>query len=266
MNRICILLLASVCAESEFTIAQQQVVPDAILPDAVSAQTTSSISFQVLKSWKADFGSHSITYNRVVAPILPAATPTPTPAPQSPEYLQWLQIEDQKSSQIVNLSATVYDHQYTELRWVENNQTFLAFSNIDFNYFRGTTGCETADTIYTYNFGIGDYCSEAVPQGDTVTLNGLAQASVWLTNLSISPASPSAYIIVQGSPSGTTMSSALDVMHAYFDANRVQLIQAYQQRMASNAAQLQWAKDHPPVQKDTVVNFWPKASATNPTP
>ena len=263
------LILACVCAGGGFAFAQQQIVADAAPPvAAVPAPSPQKppIHFQVLKTWKADVGDHSIIYNWVAPPVIPAPTPRPAPAPMSPEMLQWIQARERKNYQCVSIGATVYDRQYTDLHWSENGKSYRAFSNIDFNYFCGVGELETSDTIYSYFMSIGNASSESLTQGNNAMFNGLEQARQQLINLSLSPNSRSAYIMVEGSVSDTTMTAALDAMHAYYDANHEKMIQDYQQRMAAYSAQQQWAKDHPPVPKDTVINFWPKKSSTNPAP
>ena len=54
-------------------------------------------------------------------------------------------------------------------------------------------------------------------------------------------------------------------MHRYYEANRVRLADDYAKREANRIAQEQWLQEHPPLPKDTVINFWPKKSRNYPT-
>ncbi len=57
--------------------------------------------------------------------------------------------------------------------------------------------------------------------------------------------------------------AALDALHAYYDANRAKLQQAYVEREQKRIASLQWAKDHPVVNnhKNEVLFIWKKEPA-----
>lgn len=50
--------------------------------------------------------------------------------------------------------------------------------------------------------------------------------------------------------------NALDALHVYYDANRQRLAEEYAKREAENAARAQWLKEHPPIPKDTIINYW----------
>lgn len=50
--------------------------------------------------------------------------------------------------------------------------------------------------------------------------------------------------------------AALDALHVFYDANRSRLAQEYEKREAARIAHEKWQKEHPPVPKDTVINYW----------
>ena len=50
---------------------------------------------------------------------------------------------------------------------------------------------------------------------------------------------------------------ALTDLHRYYDANRDRLTREYAEAEAARIAQEQWNKEHPPIPKDTVTNFFP---------
>ena len=234
------------------------------------------IPVQVLDQQQVNSGDHVITLNRIAPPNLPTFTPSPTPATQpqaqtnavsagqpttrsartrsvaKPRSAQTSDASGEQSPgktyKIVFLSTTVYDRQFTELRWYGGNTPeFRVYVNMDFNLFTGIRTVETADTVYDLMFGLGN---------DTV--DTLTQAGRSLPDFSQSPAGHCAYQIIQGSEAAYPEdASALATLCAYYDANKAQLTAAYQQHLANQAAHDQWVQDHPSVPQDTVMNFWP---------
>ena len=132
-----------------------------------------------------------------------------------------------------------------------------AFSNIDFTCYTGVSEIETSDTIYDFFMMTSDM-SSADLAGDNQTLSGLAQAKLELSGTN------AGYIIVDGNAANNPDALAeLDALHAYYNANRDQIITACQQRTAAWAKQAAWNKAHPPSQQTapTVINFWPIKSS-----
>ena len=220
-------------------------------------QVLSGTTFRVLRSWRVNLSGHSIIYNRVEAPLvpsqplIPAALPT-TAQPNLPEPSK------EKAQRTVSLSATVYDRRITDLNWFHGTKQIRVFSNIDFIYFATLGNIETSDVDYELVFGLGTASSDS-DSVDTGTLGWLAQARLQLPNLTLSPAASASYLIADGAvaddPDGFAV---LDTIHAYFNAHRTELIQSYRKQAAEAAAQQFQLRLHPPVVKDTVINFWPK--------
>ncbi len=213
-----------------------------------------AINFQVLGSQRVKVGLHSVIYNQVAPPVFPAPAVQVQPAP-TPQYLQWLQARQQKASKFIMIGATVYDHQMTDLRWFDGDQWVRAFSNFDFNYLTDTVEFETDDTIYEIFLITGDMASDYLV-GDNQTLQWLAQARRELPSTGIG------YRIADGNAmSNPATLVGLDDLCAYFNANKDQLVRDYQKRTADWERQERWNKAHPPVQQDTVINFWPVKSS-----
>ncbi len=218
------------------------------------------VPVQVLDQQQVTIGNHTITYNRIAPPVFPAPAPSAGPTanavnhgPQTHSASSSPHANDadgsgEKPYKVLLLSATVYDHQFTALRFYGGGSPELsAYVNIDFNYFRGTDQIETADTIYMMMFGMGD---------DAVS--SLTQAGQQPPNLAAFPAGRSSYQITAGDTTAHADDlAALDTLCAYYDANSAQMITTYNQQQANNAAYQQWLQTHPPVQPNTVINYWP---------
>jgi len=261
---VAILTIISTCFCAGELLAQQPTSAQLI-----SGSTT--IKLQVIESQTIQLGNQITTFNLVVPPVFPTPTPAAVPAPTpplSPAYLQWLQAEDQKTYKIIFLSATIYDHNVTDVRFSDQTGSCRVFSDINFAYLSGACEFETPDTIYEYMGAWGDETTStlyenlsawpAAMQANQVTLKWVTKARQQLPNLAISPGSRSGYLVAEAPVAGSDVLSVLNDLHAYYDANHVQLIAAYQQRIASQAAAQAWAAAHPPgPPPPVVINMWP---------
>lgn len=260
----CFWLAALVLALPALTHAQD---PFATPPPA---DPLAGFPVRVLDQQQVEIGTHRIIYNRIAPPVFPAPTPTPAPTsgpttnavnrngPQTHGVSRSPHTNDagddgEKPYKMLFLSAMVYDHQFTEVRWNDGTGAAVrAYVNIDFCYFTTVTNLETDDTVYDLMFAWSN---------DTV--DSLTQAGQQPPNLAAYPPGRSSYQIIAGDANAHPDAlAAFDALCIYFDANKAQMIAAYNQREATNAAHQQWLIDHPPVQPDTVMYFWPiKGSA-----
>lgn len=63
---------------------------------------------------------------------------------------------------------------------------------------------------------------------------------------------------------GSEPYAALDALHVYYDANKQRLIEEYGKREAANAERARWLQEHPPIPKDTIINYWKKSGVSAP--
>ncbi len=233
------------------------------------------VPVQVLDQQQVTIGTHTITFKRTAPPVFPVATATPMPqaipvtnttnpakqtARRSGQTRTKAMVssaqgsaagDGQKLRQVLGLSATVYDHQFTEVRCYDGGvPTLRAYINIDFAYFTTVTTLETADTVYDLLFAWSN---------DTAA--SLVQAGQTPPNLSAFPAGRSSYQIIAGDANAQPDAlAALNALCLYYDANSAQMVAAYNQRQAYNAAYQQWQAAHPPQTPNTVINYWPVKS------
>jgi len=215
-----------------------------------SQSIASTYPFRVLEQHKVNFGQHSITFNRVVPPVFPAPVSTPTPVPAIPPWMQAVQY-----NQLLFFSANVYDHRFSVIQRFDGDRSWVALSNIDFNYFCANDGFVAGGTFYEIIMALED---DSSADADATTANWLTQARATL------PANVPKYIIVSGTASVEDL-QALDALHSYFAANSTSIIQAFQQQQAQNAARALQLKLHPPIRPNTVINYWPIRSSVYPT-
>ena len=206
-----------------------------------SQSWAAGVHFQILDQKRVYFGQHSVTLNRVATPVFPAPVPTPAPAPTPASPLPVFQ---PALDQMLFFSATVYDHRLTVLQWFDGNRGLAVVSNLDFNYF----------TTYAFFEIFMALDNESSADADPTTASWLAQASASL------PANAPGYVVVSGTATADDIEE-LDALDAYVVANSGNIIQAYQQQQALDAARALQLKLHPPVRPNTVINYWPIKSS-----
>ena len=222
-----------------------------------AANSTPIVSYKVLGQSVFNLGNRSAFLNIVEPPVLPVR-PTPTPAPEpvlTPEQQQAELLREQKEWKSVGFEATVYDHRVTEVKWGNQGQ-YRAYSNIDFGQFYSLLEVETDTTVYSLFYLLFDSSSEWDP--DT--------ASRLPANSAFTSGSFSYIVDTTCTPPPAEDLAWLDKIHQYYNANSTQLAADYKKRVAEQEALDQWNKAHPPLPKDTVINFWPiKGSAYLPS-
>ena len=179
---------------------------------------------------------------------------------RTPEEADRQRERDKKEHYFLSISATVFAHQITELRWqCEGGEQVHAYSNLDFTHLAGIGSFETADAVYSLVMAVGDESS----QGEVK-----AQRMKALPRLDQFPKGYTSYLLDAKADTSEAQKAceAMDALHAYYDANREQLTQAHQQRETARAIRERWHKEHPPVPKDTVIHFWRKTPTAPGTP
>ena len=270
LSAILPIIFTSLCASE---LLAQQNTPAQTTSGSTSILTSGSatINLQVIQSRTVNVGNHTVTFNQVVPPVFPSPTPTPTPAPTpapSLAYLQWLQTEDQKANKLIFISATIYDHNVTDVRLSDETGSCRVFSDINFAYLSGVGEFETPDTIYEYIEAWGDDTTATLSQNlsewpaamkaNQFTLGWVTLARQQLPNLAISPGSQSGYLVADAPAAGSDLLSVLNDLHAYYDANYALLIAQYHKRLEAQAAAEAWAAAHPPgPPPPVVINYWP---------
>lgn len=217
-------------------------------------------SSRVLDSQVVDLGSHSITYNRVVTPVL---KPAPAPVAKDPEVIveqeetqQW----DSKRYAYAFLSCIVYDSQFTEVEWYENGQCARFLTTINGHYLRSLSDFETPRSYYSMFMSVGDYSREEFEAMVLFAGNPRgSDARAWPFDLlrRREQTGKSAWRLLTKDPVSSEIMQAIADMHEYYDAHRDKLIGAYNESETIRLAQEQWLREHPPVAKDTVVEFFP---------
>lgn len=251
-------------------------VPGSMAQSDVEKPQRTPLRLRVLESQEVDFGNRSIFYNRVETPVLkarpkPRQAPVEPPRAPTPEELEQIRIGESKRDVTLFLSSTVYDRDVTYVRWQREDGEYVLWSSIDFNYLRGLMTFETPESRYSVFLGIGNESRKQVEEWNAQAerdpeLKAYSKKEGIDFRLPLPPrripgATParSAYQSVSVPKTGVDpeVTRALDELHRHFDANRAQLVRDFEASEIARIAHEEWVKEHPPVPKDTTINFFP---------
>jgi hypothetical protein len=211
-------------------------------------------------------GTINVTVQRVEDPGLPdPPSPPPLPAttPDDPEVVQRINElrEQHRGTDLVFLSATVYNHTCTLLQIYPNGKMegeISVWTNIDFNHFSGfsTYQVKEADkTVSDYGvlMGIGncdtprssEWFARQFSDADRKTIAALPDIAV----------SGPSYSVIGGDTQGEAM-KILTQLHDLYRKEGVRLEAAYHAREKAYAERKAYLLANPPVPKDVTIQVW----------
>lgn len=261
-------LLTQLSAQTPVEVSTQRINPaqaDAIIETQQAAKEAERQSkrqnFHVLQRRKMDLGDRSLILERVAKPNLPQRPPKPTPVAQTPAE-QAAMLEEYENTVWISLSAVVYDNYgvpITHLRWQYDGNSYEAWSEADFTYFRTVPEFSVEGKQYRIAMTI---FNESVEEMDKRKRAALADGMI--LNLPEIPTLPttdemmSEYFVVSDDPSIFENEEAftpIDDAHQYYDANLDELQVRLANRKALNAAQKRHEATNPK-SKDTTLTYW----------
>jgi hypothetical protein len=204
-------------------------------------------------------GGRTITIEQVVPPeIPPAAAPAvaqPSPEEAARRHAAFLAGRMAHPVCLLSLSATVYDHKATLLRWRHGETQYQAWSNIDFEYLRGFGNFESGGTTYHLMMMIGNVSTKPRTTRTGVTVNAV------VPDIPPLPDEPG-FVLVAGDPSDSAAMNGIQELHDMYKGQHDQLIAAHERLLQYQAAAQAWAKANPPQPEDITVRFAPGPNTT----
>lgn len=237
---------------------------------ARAQQTTLAVdapSLKILDSQEVDLGDHKITYNRVEVPKLkPEAVKTISvpvdPVPMTAEEEAAMKAWESKFQEALFFGVVVYDGNYSEIRWWEDGQENVVWSNVNFLHFAPMPDLETDKAYYSLMLWGWETTSEEVR-----AMNAEAKSPLEMTALPPSELPPLGEAgpkwMAQGKLSEAAV-RAMEDFHEYYHLHGVAMAEDYKRREAEAKAHEEWVKAHPPIPQDTTVNFFPIRSVHAP--
>lgn len=210
-------------------------------------------------------GQIKVTVQWVENPGLPDPQP-PLPAlpPADPAGQARISAipEEDLGPQLVFVSATVYDHTRTYLRFFCSGGTgneIGVWSNLDFNHFSGFTsyGVKGADRElreYSFVMGIGD--AETTVFGERSAKMGDAYELPEVPRLPDLAAKGPAFVIMDGAPVDKVSMELIQGMHDLYQVEGRRMEAAYYARTKAYEERKAYLLAHPPVPKDVLIRFW----------
>lgn len=209
-------------------------------------------------------GRISVSVRKVVDPELPPLPEPPPPLPPDDAAVKAILKEfeeSHKGTELVFLSATVYDQSRTLLRIYlsgGDGWEITAWSNIDFNHFSGfasyrTTSPEGEMSDVALLMGLGNI--------DTDRMNKLSAESGELFEMPRVPrlrdiSEGPAYVIVEGKDTEGAALETLKQLHLLYEKEGTRMREAHLSRMAEEKKLRKHYLANPPKPKDVVLNYW----------
>lgn len=183
----------------------------------------------------------------------PPVSQPPVPHTPTPEQAAWFAARRAEVAQtrFLTVSATVYDHRETFLRWHDrkSGKSYEGWSNVDFNHLQGIQGFQNAKAFYFQFIGIGNI--------DTVRLAGRFQRQISIPEHPVLPTDRPGFILTAGEVPGAEALAPIQWLHDYYGAEKVRLAAEYDQRE-------QLRRENPPAApeasapRDNVMWFRPR--------
>lgn len=183
------------------------------------------------------------------APEAVTKTPQPKVESRAEQVVSDDSVSDYLPPIMVGVSATVYkegEKVFTRLRVTCGKDTCEAWSNIDFNYFRGVLFYIANGREY---YQVGGYGSE---EGFTASEKGCPVDAPEMA------AGKFGFVMADGSKVDETNVAyiALYDMHKLYEVEKDTLHASYKVRLENMKKAEEWRKANPPQPKDITVQFW----------
>jgi len=209
-------------------------------------------------------GTINVTVQMVKDPGLPDPPP-PLPAlpPSDPAVLARMEElrKNYRGTELVFLSATVYDHSRTLLRIYPNGNVageISAWSNVDFNHFSGFSTFRVKESDGTFRdygllMGIGN--ADTRQMRERLAQHGHDYDEPETPALPDLAASGPSFVVADGPQDGEAMDT-LSQIHDLYRKEGVRMEEAFHAREKAYAERKAYLLANPPVPKDVAVQFW----------
>jgi hypothetical protein len=213
-------------------------------------------------------GTINVTVQVVEDPKLPDPPP-PLPAlpPDDPAVIVRLAElrEKYRGTELVFLSATVYDHNRTLLRIYPNGRvadSVTAWSNLDFNHFSGFSTYRVKDaqdgTLYDFGLLMGIGGIDTRRWKKMAEARGIEYKGPEIPEIPLLPdlanGGPS-FVVVEGDAASPAMDT-LEQIHDLYRKEGARMEEAYHARTKAYEERKTYLLANPPVPDDIVIRFW----------
>ena len=187
-------------------------------------------------------------------PLIPKSLPSQSSAIESSTVRKSIpMLERMSKRRLVIVSATVFDHKYSFVRWQVmggggSKLQFTGWSNVDFNHFQGLGGLSADGIEYMLLMCVGNR--------DTAREKARAELYGRSYIPQVPPEMPGwepTFILENGDPSADYVVHPIRKLHTLYVTERFRLANVYQVRQSALAEREAWLRVHPPVRKEPVL-------------
>ncbi|MEI8294448.1 MAG: hypothetical protein WCG66_10780 [bacterium] len=226
---------------------------------------------KVLDRHEVGLGNRKITYDRLETPKLkPVPTPTPVlqlvePVPTAAELEEMRKMAGKRFVGVF-LHCTCFNNEFTEVEWREGG-VYLAFlTTANFQYLSQLSDFDTGTCQCSFLMGWGESDRAEFEAMNQVFATGRVagrKPRSWPSSLiqQQKRTGKSAWQVVSTGPVPPEVLKVIEALHTYYDANAAKLAAEFQRREAEQAARERWLKEHPPIPRDTTVEYFPIRSS-----
>jgi hypothetical protein len=208
-------------------------------------------------------GTINVTVQVVDDPKLPDPPPLPVLPPDDPAVIARIGElrEKYQSSEILFISATIYDNKRTLLRIYPNGEMdkeITAWSNLNFNHFSGCSSYRVKGADGTFHdcsllMGIGNADTGRIEERAIRTGDDYEQPQI--PNLPDLKAGGPAFVVMEGDTDSAAMDT-LEQVHDLYRKEGTRMEAAFHSREKSHAERKASLLANPPVPKDVTIRFW----------
>jgi hypothetical protein len=210
-------------------------------------------------------GTINVTVQVVEDPNLPDP-PRPLPAlpPEDPAVIARLAelTEKYRGTDLVFLSATVYDHNRTFLRIYPNGRgvdSVTAWSNLDFNHFSGFSTYRVKDaedgTLYDFGLLMGIGSTDTKRWAELAAEKGFEYQVPEIPEMpDLADGGPS-FIVVEGDAKSPAMDT-LEQIHDLYRKEGPRMEEAYHARVKAREERKAYLLANPPTPEDVTIRVW----------
>ncbi len=215
-------------------------------------------------------GTINFTVQMVEDPGLPdPPAPLPVLQPDDPAVVSRMDELREKyhGTDLLLLSATVYDHSRTFLRIYPNGKAegeISAWTNIDFNHFSGWSTYRVKDSDGTFHdcgllMGIGNTDTKQLKSRAVPTERYEGGPIPKLPDVANGPA----FVVVKGDTDSAAMDS-LEQVHELYRKEGARMKLAFSAREKARAERKAFLLAHPPAPRDVSIQFWKRDQSPAP--
>lgn len=160
----------------------------------------------------------------------------------------------------LNLSAVVYDHECTRLRWRAKGAQgtpgteYEAWSNVDWELLAGH-GRIVHEGV-EYQLFIALILEDPAARRRLAARFGKPYVPPPVPELP--PDETPAFVVTQGDPADVTATASISALHAYFGEHRMDLVAAREARKEAQRQREAELRAHPPEPEDVHIRIWKK--------